>query len=145
MSKKLTWPESVFVEAEQRLAEEPGLLKDAYCKEFSKYAAETNLFFSFGDIVHLIDTGVGHGMTLKRHGGAMFLTGYEALIKRFKLYLLQELKYVLANKEPYHHDRQKADVNFITEFLDLLNRLDRAAEDLQQLREADKDGKTHDV
>jgi len=137
-SEKVSWPESVFVEAEKRLAEEPALLKDAFSKEFAKFAEETHLYFSFGDIVHLIETGLGHGISLKHYGAGMFLAGYEALIKRFKLYLLQELKYVLANREPYHHDAQKVDVNFVTEFLDLLNRLDRAAEELQQLREADK-------
>lgn len=138
MTNNSKWPASVFVEAEKRLAEEPGLLKDAYSAEFAKFAAETNLFFSFGDIIHLIETGVNHGLSLKRHGAGMFLAGYESLIKRFKLYLLQELKYVLANREPYHHDAQKVDVNFITEFLDLLTRLDRLAEELQQLRDANK-------
>ena len=135
-SKKLSWPESVFVEAEKRLAEEPGLLKDAFSKEFAKFAEETHLYFSFGDIVHLVETGVSHGMSLKRHGAGMFLAGYEALIMRFKLYLLQELKYVLANREPYKHDNfpHKVDINFVTEFLDLLNRLDRMAEELQELR-----------
>jgi hypothetical protein len=136
--KRLAWPESVFKEAEQRLAEEQGLLKDAFSPEFAKFAGETNLFFSFGDICHLIQTGINHGLTLKRHGAGMFLTAYEDLIKRFKLYLLQEMKYVLANREPYRHDREKADVNFVTEFLDLLKRLDRLAEELRQLREADK-------
>lgn len=135
MAKKVSWPASVFVEAEKRLAEEPSLLKDAFSSEFAKFARETNLFFSFGDIVHLIDNGVRRGMTLKRYGASMMLAGYESLIKRFKLYLLQELKYVLANREPYGHDKNSVDIGFVTEFLDLLKRLDRLAEELQQLRE----------
>jgi len=132
-----SWWDRALKEAEKRLAEEPELLKDAYSPDFAKYSKETNLFFSFGDIRHLIYTGVSYNMSLKRFGASLQLAHYETLIKRFKLYLLQELKRALANKEPFKYDRGR-DLNFVSEFLDLLKELDRMAEDLKKLREEDR-------
>lgn len=72
-------------------------------------------------------------MNLKRFGAAMFLAGYETLIKRFKLYLLQELKLVVANMPPFQHDRGP-DYSFAAEILDSLKKLDRLAVELAELR-----------
>jgi len=129
----MSWWDNVLKEAEKRLAEEAELLKDAYSPDFARYAKETNLFFSFGDIYHLVHTGVSYGMALKRFGASMQLAGYEYLIKRFKLYLLQEMKLIIANKEPFRHDRG-TDLNFLSEFLDLLKDLDRLAVELAEVR-----------
>ena len=131
----MSYPNNVQKEAEKRLQEEAQLLREAFSPEFAKYAEETNLFFSYGDIEHLISTGVNHDMNLKRFGASMFLAGYEALIKRFKLYLLQELKFVLANTGPFHYDRG-VDYNFAAEILDSLRQLDRLASELAELRKS---------
>ena len=131
----MSWWDNVLKEAEKRLAEEPELLKDAYSPDFATYAKETNLFFSFGDIQHLIHTGISYGMMLKRFGATMQLAGYEYLIKRFKLYLLQEMKLVVANKKPFESCSHRGpDLNFVAEFLDLLKDLDRLAVELAELR-----------
>lgn len=115
------------------MAEESGLLRDAYSPDFAEYAKETNLFFSYGDIEHLIRTGVSYSMNLKRFGAALMLADYEILIKRFKLYLLQELKFVVANKPPFRYDRG-LDYNFAAEILHSMRKLDRLSAELAELR-----------
>jgi hypothetical protein len=129
----MSWENRVVKEIEKRLSEESELFKAAYSPEFAELAKETGLFFSFGDIVHLIATGVSYGMNLKRFGAALMLAGYETLIKRFKLYLLQELKFVVTNKPPFQHDRGP-DYDFAAEILDSLKELDRLAIELAKLR-----------
>jgi len=134
-----TWPESAVERARQRLTEEPQLLKEVYSPEFAKLARETGLYFSFGDIVHLIGAGISDGMTLKRYGAAMMLAYYESLIKRFKLYLLRELELVVNDKPPFESQSHRGpDFNFISEFLEQLDRLDRLAEELKELRKQDE-------
>lgn len=132
----MSWWDNVLEESRKRLAEEPMLLESAYSKDFAEYVKATNLFFSYGDIEHLINTGISYGMNLKRFGTSLMLAGYEALINRFKLYLLQELKLVIENKAPFHHDRG-ADYGFAAEILDLLRNLDRLAAELAELRKKD--------
>jgi len=129
----MSWWTNVLKEAEKRLAEEPQLLKEAYSPDFAKLAQERSLFFSFGDIEHLIATGVSYGMNLKRFGASLMLADYETLIKRFKLYLLQELKLVIANKPPFKYDRGP-DYSFAADILDSLKNLDRLALELEDLR-----------
>jgi hypothetical protein len=130
------WWDRVIKEAETRLSEETKLLEDAYSKDFAEYAKETNLFFSYGDLHHLIHTGITYGMNLKRFGASLQLAHYETLIKRFKLYLLQELKFVVANKPPFHYDRG-IDYSFAAEILDLLKTLDRLANEMAELRKGE--------
>lgn len=129
----MSWWDRVLKEAEKRLAEESELLRAAYSPDFAKLAQEKGLFFSFGDIEHLIATGVSYGMNLKRFGAALMLANYETLIKRFKLYLLQELKFVIANESPFNHD-SGPDYSFAAEILDSLRKLDRLANELAELR-----------
>lgn len=127
------WWDRVLKQAEKRLAEEPELLKTAYSSDFAKFAKETNLFFSFGDILHLIRTGIGYGMNLKRFGAAMMLAHYETLIQRFKLYLLQELKLIIKNEPPFR-DEKYPDYSFASEILELLQTLDRLNAELEEIR-----------
>jgi len=133
----MSWWDRVLQKAEKRIAEESELLKAAYSPDFAEFAKATNMFFSFGDIMHLIHTGVSYGMNLKRFGASMILAHYETLIQRFKLYLLQELKLVIKNEPPFKHERG-LDYNFASEILDLLQELDRLNAELEELRKEAK-------
>ena len=132
----MSWWGNVLEESRKRLTEESMLLESAYSKDFAEYAKATNLFFSYGDIEHLINTGISYGMNLKRFGTSLMLAGYEALINRFKLYLLQELKLVIENKAPFYRDTG-TDYGFAAEILDLLRNLDRLMAELAELRKKD--------
>jgi len=129
----MTWFDRVLTEAKKRIAEEPRLLEKAFSPDFAKYAKETNLFFSFGDIEHLIRHGLNYSI-LRRNGGAgAGIAGFEELIYRFKLYLIAELKLVIESKEPFHHS-EDVDYNFITDFMDQFKILDRLEVELAEIR-----------
>lgn len=135
----MTWWNRVEKEARKRLEEEPRLLRESYSPDFATHVKETNLFFSFGDVAHLIRIGIRVGLSLKQHGAGLMLAHYETLIKRFKLYLIRQLKTVLDNKEPYRRTvqpyREQIDYNFVSDFLDLFKELDRAERELKIIRE----------
>lgn len=130
----MNWWDNVLKEAEKRLAQEPDLLKDTYSPDFARYAKETNLFFSFGDITHFINTSLNYSIQRRKNGNAAGIACFEDLIKRLRLYLVQELKFVLANKEPFNHSGGP-DYNSVTDFLDLFKILDRLEAELKEIRE----------
>jgi hypothetical protein len=123
----------VVEEAEKRIAEEPDLLKKTFSPEFVEYAKQSNLFFSFGDIIHLIQKGLNYSITNRTNGGGAGIACFEDLIRRFRLYLIAELKYVIEDKEPFKH-RNGVDYNFITDFLDQFKQLDRLDAELAEIR-----------
>jgi hypothetical protein len=130
----MSWPDRILKEAEKRLAQEPDLLKHTYSADYARYAKETNLFFSFGDVTHFINTSLNYSIQRRKNGNAAGIACFEDLIKRLRLYLIAELKFVLANKEPFNHPNGP-DYNFVTDFLDLFETLDRLEAELKEIRE----------
>ena len=128
------WFDRVLAEAKKRIAEEPRLLEKAFGSEYAKYVKETNLFFSFGDIEHLIRHGLNYSILRRNNGAGAGIAGFEELIYRFKLYLIAELKLVIESKEPFYHTSENPDYNFITDFLDQFKILDRCEVELAEIR-----------
>ncbi len=132
---KKTWPESAIEKAKQLVAEEPELLKKSFSPEFAEFANSTGLYFSFGDISWLINSALQYNI-FSRHGGSCAgIAHFETLIMRFRLYLIRELKVVLANKPPYGPHDRGVDYNFVQDFLDLFHTLDKMDELLKEIRE----------
>ena len=131
----MSWVDKVVEAARKRIAEEPELLKKAYDKDFADYAQRTGLFFSFGDITHLINVGLNYSISIRRNGGGAGIAGFEELIMRFRLYLIQDLKALLSDERPYKGFHGKVDHNFVTDFLDLFKILDRVEAELKEIRE----------
>lgn len=129
----MTWVDPVLTEAKKRIAEEDQLVKETYSQDFQKYAKETNLFFSFGDIEHFIRSSLNYSISIRKNGGAAGIACFENLIKRLRLYLIAELKLVMEGKEPFRY-REGVDYNFITDFLDQFKILDRLEADLGEIR-----------
>ena len=131
----MSWIDKAIAEARKRIAEEPELLKKTYSPEFAEYSKKTGLFFSIGDIEHLIRKGLTYSISIRSKGGAAGIAYFEELIMRFKLYLIQELKAVLNDERPYKGHHGGVDYNFLSDFLDLFKLLDKLAEDLKLIRE----------
>lgn len=128
----------VIDKAKKLIAEEPELLKKAYSPEFAEYAMKTGLFFSFGDIEHLIRTGLNYSIQARHNGSHAGIACFEELIMRFKLYLIQELKAVMNDELPFKGWHGEVDYNFITDFLDLFKLLDRLEQELKEIREKER-------
>ncbi len=132
----MNWTERAVKEARKRIAEELELLKTTYSPEFAEYCKKTGLFFSFGDIVHLISFGLGRSIWIRHNGGAAGIAYFEELIRRFRLYLIQELKAVLNSEGPYKtiDVHRPIDYNFVVDFLEQFKRLDELTEQLKEIR-----------
>ena len=129
------WRETVLEKARKKIAEEPELLKKAYSPEFAEYCKRTGLFFSFGDISWLINTSLKYNILQRFNGSSAGIAHFETLISRFRLYLIQELKAVLADERPYSGWKGNVDANFVSDFLDLFKDLDGLDERLEEIRE----------
>jgi hypothetical protein len=129
----MTWVDILVEKAKKRIAHEDRLIKETYCPEFQRFAKETNLFFSFGDIAHFIRVAVNYSVFMRTNGGGAGIACFEDLIKRLRLYLIAELKFVVEGKEPYQHDRGLG-WNFINDFEDQFKILDRLDEELAEIR-----------
>ena len=129
----MTWHAVLIEKAKKRIAQEDQLIKETYSPEFRKFAKETNLFFSYGDICHIIRIALNDRVFMRRYGGGAGIACFEDLIKRLRLYLIAELKFVVDGKEPYSHDRGQG-LNFINDFEDEFKILDKLEEDLAEIR-----------
>jgi hypothetical protein len=135
MNMTVNWCLEVERKAQEIIAEESTLLKETYRGgNFAEFATKTGLYFSFGDIAHFIHSSVRLSVTIRMFGGAAGIACFEDLVKRLRLYLIAELKRVLANQEPYNHERGP-DHHFIVDFLELFKELDQLKTDLAAIRE----------
>lgn len=137
---KSEWPLRVKEEAEKRISQEKELLEKAFSAEFAKFADEKGLYFSFGDISWLINTSLKYNIVARHMGAGAGIACFETLIMRFRLYLIRELKVILADLPPYgSHGKYgdgsgHIDYNFVTDFLDLFKTLDKMDEMLKEIR-----------
>jgi len=130
----VSWCDRAVKEAKERIAQESELLRKSYSSEFMDFARATNLFFSLGDIEHLIRSGLDYRIRIRHAGGGAGIACFEDLIRRFRLYIIQELKTILANREPY---RFSDTVNFelVSDLLDLMKILDKDEQRLKEIRQ----------
>ena len=128
----MSWQEMMIEKAKKRIAQEEQLLKETYSPDFQKFTKETNLFFSFGDVCHFIRIALRDRVFMRRYGGGAGIACFEDLIKRLRLYLIAELKFVLEGKEPFGN--VQIDVNFVSDFEDEFKLLDRIEEELDEIR-----------
>ncbi len=132
----MSWPQKAIEKAKKLIAEEPELLKKSYSPQFAEFATTTGCYFSYGDISWLINSALEYNI-FSRHGGSgAGVAHFETLIMRFRLYLIRELKVVLADKPPYgpHEYQNEPDYNFIQDFLDLFKILDEYEQMLKEIR-----------
>lgn len=129
----MSWVDKAREKAEKILSTEDQLLKETYSPEFAELARKGGLYFSFGDIRHIINTSLTYSIFKRLHGTHAGIACFEDLIKRIRLYLIAELKLVLANEEPYKNSGG-VDHNFIVDFLDLFKILDNLDEELKEIR-----------
>jgi hypothetical protein len=134
----MSWVDTAQKKAERILSHEDELLKEAYSPEFAELAKKEGLYFSFGDITHLIRTGLSHSIFIRNNGGHAGIAHFEDLIKRFRLYLMREMRLVMNNQPPFHDSRRVVysgvDYGFIIDFLDLFKILDDLDEQLKEIR-----------
>lgn len=128
----MSWVDSVKEKAEKILSTETQLLKEAYSPEFAELAKKEGLYFSYGDIGHLIRTSLSYSIFARNNGGHAGIACFEDLIKRFRLYLMREMRLVLNNQSPFGRGHE-ADYNFIIDFLDLFRILDGLDEELKEI------------
>ncbi len=131
----MSWPQIAIEKAKKLIAQEPELLKQAYSPDFAEYCKRTGLFFSFGDISWLIQSSMKYNIYSRSHGSGAGIADFETLIMRFRLYLIQELKAVLANERPRKGWKTEIDYNFVIDFLDLFKELDDLEQRLKQIRQ----------
>lgn len=131
----MSWTEKVVAEAKKRISQEEILYRKAYSMEFADYAKEKGMFFSYGDIAHLIDLGLRERIWIRQNGGGAGIAAFEHLVWRFKLYIIQELKTLVAEEKPYcpYTSNQPVDFNFMMDWLDLLKKLDGLEVDLKEI------------
>jgi hypothetical protein len=136
------WTDEALEKASKIIAQEPELLKKSFSPEFAKFATETGLYFSFGDIVHFIHSSLRLSISIREMKGAAGIAYFEDLVKRLRLYLIAELKFVVAMKPPYEGVRCRfntvePDYNFIAEFLELFKELDQLEVRLVEIRKVE--------
>ncbi len=131
----MSWAQRAVEKANKLIAQEPELLKKSYSPDFADYCKRAGLFFSFGDISWLIRTSMRYNILSRYHGSTAGIACFETLIDRFRLYLIQELKSVLANERPYKKETVEFDYNLVTDFLDLFKELDELEAWLKEIRQ----------
>jgi hypothetical protein len=139
----MNWTDRALDKARTIIEQEPDLLKDTYRGgNFGEFAIKSGLYFSFGDIAHFIHSSFRISLSIREMKGAAGIACFEDLAKRLRLYLIAELKLVVAMAPPYGGVRHRfnefePDYNFIAEFLELFKELDQLEARLAEIRKAE--------
>ena len=134
------WTDEALDKANKIIAQEPELLKNAYGKDYGELAVKSGLYFSFGDITHFIHSSLRLSISIREMKGGAGIACFEDLIKRLRLYLIAELKLVVAMEPPYERlsfQSQEPDYNFIAEFLELFKELYQLEVRLAEIRKSE--------
>lgn len=136
------WTDEALDKAKKIIAEEPELLKQAYGEGYRETVTQTGLYFSFGDMAHFVHSSIRLSLSIREMKGGAGIAYFEDLIKRMRVYLIEELKLVVDMKPPYNgvpfrFNQKEPDYNFIIEFLELFKELDQLAERLVEVRKAE--------
>ena len=136
------WTEEAFEKANKLIATEAELLTATYGANFGELAIKSGLYFSFGDIMHFIHSSFRISLSIREMKGAAGIAFFEDLSRRLRLYLIAELKLVVAMAPPYggvrhRYNELEPDYNFIVEFLELFKELDQLDARLAEIRTAE--------
>ena len=137
------WTDEALDKAKAIIATEPELLKQTYRgTDFSKCAAKSGLYFSFGDITHIVHSSLRLSLSIREMKGGAGIAYFEDFILRLRLYLIAELKLVIDMKPPYdgvpfRFNQKEPDYNFIVDFLDLFKEIDQYEARLAEIRKAE--------
>jgi len=140
----MNWTDIALDNAKAIIAQEPDLLKDTYKgTTFGAFATKSGLYFSFGDVAHFIHSSFRVSLSIREMKGAAGIACFEDLAKRLRLYLIAELKLVVAMAPPYGGSRTRfneiePDFNFIIEFLELFKELGQLEARLAEIRKAEE-------
>lgn len=139
----MNWTDIALDKAKAIIAQEPELIKQTYRgTTFGEFAVKSGLYFSFGDIAHFIHSSFRISLSIREMKGAAGIACFEDLSKRLRLYLIAELKLVVAMAPPYggsctRFNEIEPDYNFIIEFLELFKELDQLEERLAEIRKVE--------
>lgn len=138
------WTDEALEKAKMIIAQQPELLKKTYrgSDDQGQKFVESGLYFSFGDIAHIIHSSLRLSISIREMKGGAGIAYFEDLIIRLRLYLIAELKLVVEMKLPYggvqtRFNEVEPDYNFIAEFLELFKELDQLEVRLAEIRKAE--------